>query len=1301
MPRRPPLRLRHPTSRWGFTSEDDIDEHPTTVWPPSATVLSNRTLCPACFTTLDGTTCPHCGLRLVGPVAARLAENSDRLLAVDLERRALIDQLRLDMARQDAEAADEIARLSSLLRAAETGDAQAAPPPASPLPSLRPPTPPRSTRLEKTPSGRSGVQVLLLTVGIVLVSVTAVFFSLVAFLVTSAGVRSGLLLLVVAAVLGIATRLHRRLPGTAEGLGVLAAVLLGLDGLLIRSQGLFGSGRLDPLLFVGIFGAGSAVALLVTSRLTGLHSLVRASLVALPLAALGLASGLAADSATRFWAGGAAAAAVWIVPTLFDRSGGSPAARLARDRTDRAWIRVTSTGPLVVSTLAAFALPGDAALGWVVPLLVSVALFMVLAIRGVTGSRSGPGRFASAAAGVTLALLPFDAAVRAGLDTAAAWILPLSIALVVLAFALASRAASERRPVVRAALARASWSGLVVLAVVATVLSVVVAGGVSGRLVSWSDAAPFLADLTAASRAAPSDEILPLTVSALGLALAALGAATAVALLRPRPAVRRAVTTTAEAVLALALVGAALSTSLPPGDLTLTALVGGLALAAFRDGRVSRGVSGTTVAVAAGLLFAQSPLTQSLWIPALLLLVSLLVGLRVLSTRSLPKATARIIAPLVTLAVSLVVVTAALRIPAWLAPTGGDPGGRAATACVILTAIVSLLVVATAPIIPLLRRAPLLDLRVVSATAVAALAVAGVVFGVAPSGTGLAAATLLALVAITAFVWLVVPAPERDAERLAAAFITPAAVIASADRLLNAGSLVYETRWLLLAVTVLGLAIASRVLLRGPSGSATSRRFAWDAPLVAAGLVTSAAALFSAPAWPTLAVLAIAALVIASTPGSSPLAALTGAHLRHHVAWAAPVLAITALWSVLADAGVTVVEAYSLPLAALLALLALGLPALALRFAHGSAPHPAHPHPVFPLLFGVGVATALLPSIIASPEGPLVRPILVIAAATLAGIAATTLGRTRVDVRTTLAAGSVVGIVATGLTMALGSPAAIAAAHPDAWSSAAALLALGIAVLWSRDRGDSVDAARDPRRRLRAVAPVFAVVAVAVFALPELVPLLSSLFGAAVDWQRPVTAVVALAVCCLASALGGPARARSGLAIRLRQAALVAASAIAAVALLGGLTESVPFETVTAPVAVAALVSGALRLGRDTAVGSWRALGFGILVLLLPGLLADYVDVQTPRLVAVGVLAVASLLAGARLRLQAPLLVGGGVAVLHAIAQLWPGLVLVTTSVPWWLWAGVGGVLLIVVAATYERRVRDARMVGRTVSSLR
>lgn len=1299
MPRRPPLRLRHPTSRWGFTSEDDIDEHPTTVWPPSATVLSNRTLCPACFTTLDGTTCPHCGLRLVGPVAARLADNSDRLLAADLERRALIDQLRLDMARQDAEAADEIARLSSLLRAAETGDAEAAPSPASPLPSLRPPTPPRSTRLEKTPSGRSGVQVLLLTVGIVLVSVTAVFFSLVAFLVTSAGVRSGLLLLVVAAVLGIATRLHRRLPGTAEGLGVLAAVLLGLDGLLIRSQGLFGSGRLDPLLFVGIFGAGSAVALLVTSRLTGLHSLVRASLVALPLAALGLASGLAADSATRFWAGGAAAAAVWIVPTLFDRSAGSRTARLARDRTDRAWIRITSTGPLVVSTLAAFAVPSDAALGFVVPVLVSAGLWIVLAVRGVTGSRSGPGRFASAAAGVSLASLPFAVAARADLEIAVTWILPLSISLVVLAFAIASRAVSDRRPVVRAALARSSWAALVVLAVVAAVLSTVVAGGVVARLAGWFDGKPFLTDLAAALPASSSGDILPL--SALGLALAPLGAATAVALLRPRPAVRRAVTTTAEAVLALALVGAALSTSLPLGDLALTALVGGLALAAFRDGRVSRGVSGTTVVVTAGVLFAQSPLTQPLWIPALLLLVSLLVGLRVLSTRSLPKSTARVVAPLVTLAVSVVVATAAFRIPAWLAPTSSDPGARAATAAVILTAIASLLVVAAAPLVPLLRRTPLLDLRVVSGTAVVALAGAGFVFGASPASAGLGATGLLALVALAAFAWLVIPAREREAERVFAAVVTPAAAIASADRLLTAGPLGLETRWLLLAATVLGLALVSRLLFRASTDGTRSRRFAWDAPLVAAGLVTAAAALLSAPAWPTLAVLAIAALVIASTPGSSPIAALTGAHLRHHVAWAAPVLAITALWAVLADAGVTVVEAYSLPLAALLALLALGLPALALRFAHGSAPHPAHPHPVFPLLFGVGVATALLPSIVASPERTLVRPILVIAAATLAGIAAATLGRTRVDVRNTLASGSVVGIVATGLTMALGSPAAIGAAHPDAWSSIAALLALGIAVLWSRDRGVSVDAVRDPRRRLTAVAPAFAVVAVAVFALPELVPLLSSLFGAAVDWQRPVTAVLALAVCCLASALGGPALSTSRMAIRLRQAALVATLVLAAAALLGGLTASVPFETVTAPVAVAALVSGILRLRRDPAVGSWRALRFGLLVLLLPGLLADYIDVQTPRLVAVGVLAVASLLAGARLRLQAPLLVGGGVAVLHAIAQLWPGLVLVTTSVPWWLWAGVGGVLLIVVAATYERRVRDARMVGRTVSSLR
>ena len=51
---------------------------------------------------------------------------------------------------------------------------------------------------------------------------------------------------------------------------------------------------------------------------------------------------------------------------------------------------------------------------------------------------------------------------------------------------------------------------------------------------------------------------------------------------------------------------------------------------------------------------------------------------------------------------------------------------------------------------------------------------------------------------------------------------------------------------------------------------------------------------------------------------------------------------------------------------------------------------------------------------------------------------------------------------------------------------------------------------------------------------------------------------------------------------------------------------------------------------------------------------------------------------GAVRRLQAPLLLGGGVLLAHAIVQLWPWITQLYEAVWWWLWLGVAGVLLVV-----------------------
>jgi uncharacterized membrane protein len=122
---------------------------------------------------------------------------------------------------------------------------------------------------------------------------------------------------------------------------------------------------------------------------------------------------------------------------------------------------------------------------------------------------------------------------------------------------------------------------------------------------------------------------------------------------------------------------------------------------------------------------------------------------------------------------------------------------------------------------------------------------------------------------------------------------------------------------------------------------------------------------------------------------------------------------------------------------------------------------------------------------------------------------------------------------------------------------------------------------------------------------------------------------------------------------------------------------------------------------RVPALDSWSALGLGLAVLLLPALVADFTDPQPWRAVALGVVSATVVLVGAVQRLQAPLLFGGAVLLVHALAHLWPWLTMLYAAVWWWLWLGVAGVVLVALAATYERQLRLARGVVRSIASLR
>ncbi|MFC9751477.1 SCO7613 C-terminal domain-containing membrane protein [Streptomyces sp. NPDC056921] len=142
-------------------------------------------------------------------------------------------------------------------------------------------------------------------------------------------------------------------------------------------------------------------------------------------------------------------------------------------------------------------------------------------------------------------------------------------------------------------------------------------------------------------------------------------------------------------------------------------------------------------------------------------------------------------------------------------------------------------------------------------------------------------------------------------------------------------------------------------------------------------------------------------------------------------------------------------------------------------------------------------------------------------------------------------------------------------------------------------------------------------------------------------------------------------------------------------------------EAYTLPVTVPALAVGVLRRRRDPEASSWTAYGAGLSATLVPSLFAAWVDPHWLRPLLLGVAALVITLAGARLRLQALLLVGGAVLALDAVHELAPYVVQVVGALPRWLPPALAGLLLLVVGATYEQRLRDARRLKETVGRMR
>lgn len=138
-------------------------------------------------------------------------------------------------------------------------------------------------------------------------------------------------------------------------------------------------------------------------------------------------------------------------------------------------------------------------------------------------------------------------------------------------------------------------------------------------------------------------------------------------------------------------------------------------------------------------------------------------------------------------------------------------------------------------------------------------------------------------------------------------------------------------------------------------------------------------------------------------------------------------------------------------------------------------------------------------------------------------------------------------------------------------------------------------------------------------------------------------------------------------------------------------------EAYTLPVAVLTLFAGYRASRRTPELSSWTTYGTGLSIAVLPSLalLTDSETLVRPALLAWAALAM--LLTGASGRMKSPLAIGAATLLLTAAVQFAP----YVNHVPRWAAIGVVGTLLIVVGATYERRLHEVRALHRRYAAYR
>ncbi|MFC9561491.1 SCO7613 C-terminal domain-containing membrane protein [Agromyces sp. NPDC056965] len=1250
-----------------------MPEHPADArdlrrWPADPAQLIDTTRCPACFSALRSAVCDACGLDLSVPAASELLSAGRALHDREADRQSLITAMR------DAQSA----RVHEAAARATDAAALAAPPAAVPAPSASPisipaqpasvasvavpapaPTPapappqvpvaaPASAPPPASPaaarSGRSGVQVLLLTLGVVLISITAIVFLFVAYLVASLEVRSIIIAVASVLVLGVAWLLRaRRLPGTAEGVASVAIVLLLLDVWIVRANMLFGTETVSTSAYLGGALLVVAAVLVGVRAASGIRVAGIAAAAFAPIGVFLLASEAAPDDqlSTPFWVGFLAVSLLGSIAVLL------PA------QVERTIVMAAGFVAGALALLPAYwALPEVpwSQLWWYLAVAAAWLLALV-AVRLRHGLSTVWGRLAAPAFGLTLALAPTLAIFAELPSEVALWLAPAAAGVVAAVFAAGTRltgtTARDSLAACFAAIAVAACSALPGVFLGLGAVWTRLAGSVPPWNLGFDEQLrPSIPDHDLTTVLVPVVVAVgALVVSVLlrrGRALAAIPTAAAfaggiaVACVSPGPAIA--------AVVLLVLAGVALALATLRGRLAVPGLLAVLAIG---------GVASAGFAWWVG--YSSAPVWP--WAAALVILLA--VTGRVLAPRIWPAGAAPAVGAAHLAIASSLFVFAVFSIPLWRAPDDVrviEPW--------MWLAVVSSVLLVVAAVVRFGRSGDrlcaVLPLLAASVTSIWALA-----FETDASWRWVPAGALV----IAGVLWVRLGAPE--ALRIAFAAVTPLALaFVSAvvvDEAFGADFAV---------IGIAGAALLAAALAHVVPARSNRARVVWAVATGVVGLVALASGVTgsfgSAELWLVLLLLTPVPIVLAALAGDP----IGGASPSRHLGWLSLALGVATVWAWRSSDGATDVEAYTLPLAAALALAGL---LITWRRTSGEAPAQGRT-----ALFATAAAIAVLPSIGTAGDAEL-RALLLVSIGIVVAIAAVFLPEVARGVPVRLL-GVLTGWVAfTGAGLVRG--AAVATGNADSvlivefWPLIALAAGVAIAVMWARTAS---------RPALLAEALLAASVALAT------VPTLLEIVDGDEPLLRSVVLFPVLALACIASA-ATTARPLAGSVFVWTMLGTLTLGGV--IVLFSGHLD--PFDLVTASLGVALIGVGWFRMRRSPELGSWPALGPGLAVLLVPPLFADFTDPQLWRIVTLGVVAVVVLVVGAVRRLQAPLLLGGAVLLVHAIVQLWPWITDLYEAVWWWLWLGIAGVLLVVLAATYERQLRLARGTIRSIAALR